>query len=212
MISCHSFSLFRPQCHPSPRHPPSASPPAWSPTPPSSPAATAAVFPPSAAAACRKLLAPSCLPATTYPTPSLPPPPYRTPSQAARMSQSAERTRPRPPIVYTRGTTLAGPCRCPTACPSPHRRTPRPCRPSPTSSARAAWSWREPPTLESPDQDLCPGRCPSYRSWFGSRSGAWRNTLAYFALFYWALTCFFFCDLQFGIPDLQSNNRHRPID
>lgn len=208
LISCHSFSPSRPQCHLSPLRLPSASRPASSPTPPSSPAATAAASPPSAAAAFQKLRAPSFLPATTRPTHSLPPPPCQTLSPAAQTSRSAGKTRPRPPTAYTRGTTPAGLCRCPTVSPFHHRRTPQPCHPSLTSCAQAAWSWREPPTLESPDRGLCPGRCPSYRCWFGSRSGAWRNTLAYFALFYWALPCsvffsFWWCSVWHSWTTLQ---------
>lgn len=206
----HSSSPCRPRCHLSRRHPPSASPPAWSPTPPSSPAATAAASRPSAAAACRRLRALSCLQVTTRPTRCPPPPPCRTLSRAARTSQYAGRIRPLPPTACTRGTTPAGPCRCPTVSPSRRRRTPRRCRPSLTSSALAAWSWTEPLTPESPDQDLCPGRCPSYRCWFRSRSGEethWR--ILHFSTRH---SMFFFCDLQFGIPDLHSNKRRWPID
>lgn len=186
-LKTFSLSLSRPQCHLSPLRPPSASLLAWSPTPPSSPAATVVASPPSVAAVCQRRRAPSYLQATTRPTRCLHPPPCQTQSPAVRMSLSAERTRHRPPIACTRGTTLAGLCRCPTVSPSPHRWTPQPCHPSLTSSAQEAWSWTEPPTLESPDQGLCRGRCPSYRCWFGSRAEArgrrWKKHTGVFCTF-----------------------------
>lgn len=158
----------RPQCHLSPLRPLSANLPVWSPTPQSCPAATAAAYPPSVAVVCPKLQEQSSPQVTIRPTNCLHLPPCQTLSPVARTSPSAERTRHRHPTVCTRGTTPAGLCRFPTVSPFPHRRTPQPCRPNLTSSAQAAWSWMEPPTLESPDRGLCPGRCLSYRCWLQS--------------------------------------------
>lgn len=138
VISCFSFCPSRPQCHLSLLRLLSASQPAWSPTPLSSPAATAVASPPSAAAAFQKPRALSCPQANTRPTPCLPQPPCQTLSPAARTNPSAEKTRPRPPTVYMRGTTPAGLFRCPTVSPFHHRRTPQPCHPSLTSCAQAA--------------------------------------------------------------------------
>lgn len=138
IISWYSFCPSRPMCHLSLLRPLSASQPAWCPTPPSSPAATAAASPPSAAAAFQKPRAPSCPQANTRPTPCLPQPPCQTLSPAAQTNPSAEKTRPRPLTASMRGTTPAGLFRCPTVSPFHHRRTPQPCHPSLTSCAQAA--------------------------------------------------------------------------
>lgn len=137
MISCHTFCPFRAQFHLSPLRPLSASLLAWSPTPQYSLAATAVASPPSVAAVYRRPQALNCQQVTTHPTLCLHPLPCQIRSPVLT-SRSAEKTRHRHPIACMRGTTLAGLCHCPTAFPSPHRRTPQHCHPSLTSFAQAA--------------------------------------------------------------------------
>lgn len=158
-VSCHS----RPPCPRSPLHPQSASLLVWCPAHLCCLAATAAASPPSAAAVYQKHLVLSCPWVTTLPTLCLLRPPCRTPSPVALTSPFAGRTRRRPLTACMKGTTPADLCHCPTVCPSPRRRTRLPCHLSPTSCAQAAWSWREPPTLESHGHGRCPERCHSYR-------------------------------------------------
>ncbi|TNM91253.1 hypothetical protein fugu_019633, partial [Takifugu bimaculatus] len=95
------LSFPRPQCRLSPLRLLSASPPAWSLTPPSSLAATAVASPPSAAAACRRPQGPSCLPGTTCPT--CRPPPCPTPFPAVRTEPIRRENKTPPPYsVYER--------------------------------------------------------------------------------------------------------------